>query len=97
MSETTLTEEVEAIAAATVTTVQHAVQEHPIATVAASVGAGYVLGVGIPSWVVKAGATIGTRILFREVVAAAMSSLNPNATKPGTEVETEVVPNRPSS
>ena len=93
MSESTLTQELEAIAAATVRTVQHAVSEHPFATVAASVGAGYVLGAGLPSWLVRAGAAVSTRVVMREVIAAAVASMTPEPAEP----ETEVVPCPPSS
>jgi len=78
MSEATLGEEVEAIAAATVSTVHHAVQEHPYATVAAGLGAGYVLASGVPDWVVRAGAAIGVRMVMREVVSAAVDTLRPD-------------------
>jgi len=93
MSESTLAKEMEAIAAATISTVQHAVNEHPFATVAAGVGAGYVLGAGLPSWLVRAGATIGTRVVMREVVSAAVASMTPEPAEP----ESEVVPCPPSS
>ncbi|MCR9160019.1 MAG: hypothetical protein ACE37F_38150 [Nannocystaceae bacterium] len=55
--------------------VYKAVAEHPLATVAAGAGVGYVLAAGVPSWLVRAGATVALRTVTREVIRAAVETV----------------------
>ena len=49
--------------------------EHPLATAAASAGVGYILAAGVPSWLVKAGASIALRTVTREILSVAVESI----------------------
>lgn len=49
------------------------VREHPYASVAAAAGLGYVLGGGMPKWLVRTAVSYGTRAAIAAVVAAAVA------------------------
>lgn len=66
-----------------VSAVQVAIDEHPIASIAATAGAGYVLAAGLPSWLVRAGAAIAMRTVAREVTSIALDTIAQNQAKSG--------------
>ncbi len=51
----------------------HRLERSPYGTLAAAAGTGYVLGGGVPPWLVRAGLAVGARavtsVIFREVLA----------------------------
>lgn len=78
MSDEQTGDELKRAAAHAVTAAQLAIHEHPIAAVAASAGAGYILAAGVPSWLVRAGATIAMRTVAREVASVALDTIAAN-------------------
>jgi hypothetical protein len=75
MSGEQTTDELKRAANHALAAIQIAVQEHPIASVAAGAGAGYILATGLPSWMVRAGAAIAVRTVAREIVAVAINTI----------------------
>lgn len=67
--------------------------EHPLASVAASAGVGYILAAGVPSWLVKAGTSIALRTVTREIVSAAVESMQ--TPEPGREAHPPDVGHEP--
>ncbi len=82
MSDEQASEELRRAADHTLAAIQIAVQEHPIASVAAGAGAGYILATGLPSWMVRAGAALAVRTLARQIVAVAIDTIAATETGP---------------
>lgn len=89
MSDEQTGDELKRAAAHAMTAVQLAINEHPIAAVAAGAGAGYVLAAGVPSWLVRAGAAIAVRTVAREVVSVAIDTLAANKATAGADENVE--------
>lgn len=50
------------------------VQTHPVRSLAAAFGVGYVLGGGLPNWALRVGAAVAMRTLSQEALRQASSS-----------------------